>query len=143
MPTTSRLLRYTVECSDAPRRIVTFDQGQGHYVKALLRAHLRRRGHMQVTCLPRYQKRSRGDHYTCKEETTLTLFSRCRRRLHFSHDDQAHPSKISKLIPFIRKDLRRVSSRCWMRQEAPSLLLPRKRLRSDGRRSLRQEQQSP
>jgi len=63
-----QLLRYTSKYSNAPRRISTFVQEQGHHVKALLRAHMRRRGHVQVTCLLEYQKGPRGDHYTWKGE---------------------------------------------------------------------------
>ena len=49
--------------------------------------------------------------------------------------------------PFIPKDLQQGSSKCrgmsGMRLGASSLLLPRRRLKSDGRWSLRQEQQDP
>ena len=41
------------------------------------------------------------------------------------------------------EDLAGVGGRSWMRLGASSLLLPRRRLRSDGRWSLRQEQQAP
>ena len=82
------LLRYTAEYSDAPHRIATFVQEQGDHVKALLRAHLRRRGHVQVTCLLEYQKEA--------PRRSLHLKRRgCRRRLPFSQDAQAHPSKMS------------------------------------------------
>jgi len=84
------ILRFyaTAEYLDAPRLIATFVQEQGHHVKGLLRAHLRRRGHVQVTCLLEYQKEA--------PRRSLHLKRRgCRRRLHFSQDEQAHLSKVS------------------------------------------------
>ena len=73
-----QLLRYTSKYSNAPRRISTFVQEQGHHVKALLRAHMRRRGHVQVTCLLEYQKGPAAILTPGKERLweTLTLFSR-------------------------------------------------------------------
>ena len=73
------ILRFyaTAEYLDAPRLIATFVQEQGHHVKALLRAHLRRRGHVHVTCLLEYQK-----------EAPWRSLHLKRRRLHFSQDEQ-------------------------------------------------------
>ena len=57
-------------------------------MKALLRTHLRREGHVQVTCLLENQK--------VAPRRSLHLKRRgCRRRLHSSQDEQAHLSKMS------------------------------------------------
>jgi len=57
-------------------------------MKALLRAHLRRRGHVQVTCLLEYQKKAARRSLHLKRRS-------CGRRLHFSQDEQAHLPKMS------------------------------------------------
>jgi len=122
-----------------PRRIVTFVQGQGHHVKALLRAHFRRRGHMQVTCLLKYQKRRRGDHYTCRGEAVGDAYT-------FLTMSKLISLRSASSSPLFGKtcgeDLAGVRGRSWMRLGAPSLLLLRRQLRSDGRCSLGEEQQS-
>ena len=60
----------------------------GHHVKALLRAYLHRSGHVQVTCLLECQKEALWRSLHLKRRG-------CRRRLHFSQDEQAHLSKMS------------------------------------------------